>query len=383
MVTLVSALGSPADETDSASPVAAPASDSPAAPPVATNRWTFHTGAGTQSAPAIGADGTVYVATQDGQLWAVSPEGRKKWVYNLRSQMEIHSSPAIGGDGTVYFGSRDRHLYAVDAAGKEKWDFATGAWVDSSPALARDGSIYFGSWDHTFYALGPDGRKKWSFDAGAPVVSSPVITADGTICFGSHNGRFYALQPDGALRWQYAAGGAILSSAAVSREGVLYFTSVNGDLHAVNADGSPRWRLHTGSITRSSPVIAPDGALYLGVNRELWCISSEGKQIWGRGNESAIEAAPIAYEDLSVSYIHGWGVLMSLDRDRKPLWGFQIGGAIEPVPAVGTNGTIYICASAELMARGPVQPMARSSWPCFRANTRNTGNVADNAAAAP
>lgn len=359
--------------------VPANGADSDGQSPV-TNRWTFHTGAASQSAPAIANDGTIYVTTVDGKLWALTPGGREEWVHELRSRIEIHSSPAVAADGTIYFGGRDRHFYAIDPAGKEKWSFQTGAWVDSSPALARDGTVYFGSWDHVLYALGPEGTKKWAFDTGAPIVASPVITTNGSVCFGSHSGRFYALNADGTRLWEYDAGAPVLSSAAIGADGTVYFTSVNGFFYALNADGSLRWQLATGSITRSTPVIAPDGSLYLGVNKELWRISADGKKMWDRGNEDSIEAAPIAYEDLSVSYIHGWGVLRALDRDRNPLWDFQTGGPGEAVAATSTNGTVYVCASNDLMARGPVQPMARTSWPCFRGNRRNTGNVADNLA---
>ena len=40
----------------------------------------------------------------------------------------VRSSPAIGADGTVYVGSDDRKLYAVNGeTGDKKWEFRTGA----------------------------------------------------------------------------------------------------------------------------------------------------------------------------------------------------------------------------------------------------------------
>lgn len=345
-------------------------------PTTPTNRWSLRTRSYSQSVPAIGVDGTIYATSFDGNLHAFSASGFKKWSYRPRIPVEIHSSPAIANDGTVYFGCRDRNFYAVNPEGKLKWSFRTGGWVDSSAAIAQDGTSYVGSWDHHLYALAPDGTRKWAFDTGAPVVCSPVITTNGSICFGSHSGRYYALSAEGRVIWQYDAGGAILSSTAISATGVLYFTSVNGFLHAVNPDGSERWRLKTGSITRSSPVIASDGALYVGVNRELWCVSADGKQIWGRGNESPVEAPPVALENLSVAYLHSWGVVLCLDRQRNGLWAMEAGGG-EAGVACSTNGVVYGFQGHDFFARGPVLPLARSSWPTFRGNLRNTGNAAD------
>jgi len=49
----------------------------------------------------------------------------------------VYSSPAVA-DGTVYVGSEDKNLYAIDAVtGKEKWRFPTGDRVYSSPAVAN------------------------------------------------------------------------------------------------------------------------------------------------------------------------------------------------------------------------------------------------------
>src|SRR5689334_11597942 len=94
------------------------------------------------SCPAIGTDGVIYLTTSGstkfynpagGRLVAVNPNGVEKWAFSIRS--EIKSSPAVGADGTIYFGGRDRRLYAVNPAGKAKWSFPTGGWVDSSPAV--------------------------------------------------------------------------------------------------------------------------------------------------------------------------------------------------------------------------------------------------------
>lgn len=56
-------------------------------------------------------DGTIYVGSQDNNLYAINPDGTLKWSYATRARIE--SSPTIGADGTIYFGSLDWNLYAL------------------------------------------------------------------------------------------------------------------------------------------------------------------------------------------------------------------------------------------------------------------------------
>ncbi len=67
------------------------------------------------SSPAIGADGTVYVAAANGDLYALTAPatgttGVVRWVTHVEDQ--VLSSPAIGADGTVYIASVDGRLSA-------------------------------------------------------------------------------------------------------------------------------------------------------------------------------------------------------------------------------------------------------------------------------
>ena len=75
--------------------------------------WKFETGGQTYSSPAIGSDGTIYVGSYDNNLYAINPDGSKKWAFETGN---IISSPAIGSDGTVYVGSRDYKVYAFETS---------------------------------------------------------------------------------------------------------------------------------------------------------------------------------------------------------------------------------------------------------------------------
>jgi outer membrane protein assembly factor BamB len=349
---------------------------------ILTNEWSMDIRSRSDSAPAVGSDGTIYFGTWTGKLWAVNPDGSRKWVF--QAQNEIKSAPAVGPDGTVYFGSRDRKFYAVRANGKKRWEFPTGAWVDSSPALAHDGkTVYFGSWDKNLYALNADGNKQWQFSTSGEIVSSPAIGADGTIYFGSHDKRFYALAPDGHKKWEFATGGPIISSPALNADQCLYFTSVDGCLYALNLDGSLRWRLRTGGITESSPVIGPDGTIYVGVLQHLWAISADGRKKWGRvgGEDYLMEASPVVLADGSIGCVSRYGMLIYASPEGVLKFMYNLFGYGYGSPTVGPSGAIYApdhgVGFGGFTALRAGASLAHSPWPKFRGNPRNTGNILD------
>jgi outer membrane protein assembly factor BamB len=349
---------------------------------ISTNLWTAGIGYYTESSPAVAANGVIYVSGWDGKLTAFDPDGRTRWTFTTR--MEMCSSPAITEDGTILVGCRDRNLYCVSAAGQRKWRFKTGGWVDASPALGVDGTIYFGSWDGKFYALTTGGQKRWEFATGGPVLSSAALDLAGTIYFGAHDGRLYALNRDGSKRWEFPTRGRIISSPAIAANGDILFTSLDGKLYTVNHEGKLRWSLQTGGITASSPVLAEDGTIFLGINQAHSAVSADGKLKWQRAmspngyapwdwvrstpaairNGNVVVAAP----DLSM-------LVFKPDGDWM-IWNQSMEGASYSSPAIGLDGTIYgATAGGKLFAMKNTLPLAKSSWPMFRADPQHTGRA--------
>ena len=73
-------------------------------------KWSFATGDGIFSSPAIGAGDTIYIGSDDYKVYAFGPNGAQKWVFATGAPV---ASCAIGADGTLYVGSRDQKLYAI------------------------------------------------------------------------------------------------------------------------------------------------------------------------------------------------------------------------------------------------------------------------------
>jgi len=75
-------------------------------------KWKFQTGGPVISSPAV-VDGTAYIASTDGSLYAVDLEsGAQKW--KLALGVRATSSAAVD-HGIVYLGTYSGRFYAVDA----------------------------------------------------------------------------------------------------------------------------------------------------------------------------------------------------------------------------------------------------------------------------
>src|SRR6185436_16199607 len=83
--------------------------------------WTFKAGDGISSTAAV-VDGTVYVGSLDGHLYALGLE-RGDLRFKVKAAGEVKSSPAVR-DGVVYFGDGAGVFHAVDATtGRPRWTF--------------------------------------------------------------------------------------------------------------------------------------------------------------------------------------------------------------------------------------------------------------------
>lgn len=84
--------------------------------------------------------------------------GEERWNFPIggagaSSDLGVGSGAIVDRDGNLYFGADDDYLYALTPEGRLRWVFLTADRVDSDPVLAPDGTLYFGSDDDYFYAI--------------------------------------------------------------------------------------------------------------------------------------------------------------------------------------------------------------------------------------
>jgi outer membrane protein assembly factor BamB len=316
-------------------------------------KWSFATDWTVRSSPAIGSDGTIYVGSYDGKLYAINSDGTEKW--NFTAESGIGGSPAIGFDNTIYIGSWDQKFYAINPDGTEKWNFMTGSAIDSSAAIGPDGTIYVGSHGNNLYAINPDGTEKWHFSTGSSVRSSPAIGSDGTIYVGSLDYNLYAINSDGTEKWSYTTGWHIeTSSPAIGLDGTIYVGSRDNKLYAINPDGSEKWNFVTDDEVESSPAIGSDGTIYIGsFDKKLYAINPDGIEKWNFKTSDHVFSSPAIGFDGTIYVGSQDNTLYAIKPDGTEKWNFTAGKYVQSSPTIGSDGTIYVgCHDYKLYAIG-------------------------------
>lgn len=315
--------------------------------------WRIKTPEPLSSSPTIGPDGTVYIGSHDGKLYAVSAAGEIKWTFATGDR--IWSTPAIARDGTLYIGSDDDHIYAVDTAtGKQRWKMRLGDCAeptgfgpvgvrcdaDGGPTLGPDGSVYVGA--DGLYAIWPDGTLRWKLATSEPVRAAPAMADDGTLYAVSLDDNLYAVDPDGTKLWDLRARHDIESAPAIGADGTVYFGSDDDAIYAISADGQLRWKVLTGGDVRSSPAIGADGTIYVGsYDRRLYAVSPAGEVKWRFTAADKIHGSPVVDSAGVVLFGSQDDHLYAVDPDGRLLWFFAFDADVDSSPAISSDGVIY------------------------------------------
>jgi outer membrane protein assembly factor BamB len=122
------------------------------------------------------------------------------------------SSPTIAPDGTVFIGSNDGKLYAVSADGHIRMTLATGGGVASSPTLGADGTLYVGTDHKTVVVVSPSGQVIRELLTDGPVRGAVAATPTGDVLVPSEDGSIDAFDAHGALLWKTKTTSVIESS---------------------------------------------------------------------------------------------------------------------------------------------------------------------------
>jgi outer membrane protein assembly factor BamB len=212
--------------------------------------WRLVTEGRVRASPAI-ADGIVFVGSTDGRAYALElPTGAERWRFETDGvkissedqgvdRRSIIASPTVA-DGTVFVGSRDGYMYALDReTGEEKWRVShDGSWAMSSPAVLGN-MVYAGTSDGRFvHAVNAEsGEEEWRFVGEGYTWSSPCV-AGNTVFIGDGAGYLRAVALDSGLeRWNYPVSDGVYSSPVVD-DGVVFFGADDGYVYALHGDGT-------------------------------------------------------------------------------------------------------------------------------------------------
>lgn len=324
--------------------------------------WTSGQGAAIVSGPVIATDGTVIVATDNGRIRAIRPDGQERWTREI-SGVSFFTHPFINQRGLVVFGGSDGSIRAFKTdTGEEIWKFPTnddlskvttystgssaargapvssktygrtlvafdggavfeinedGAYqgvrmaedsVRASPMITPNTLIVWASTNKKVYSGSSSGGDRWVATLDAPINSGPVAGPDSTVYVCTDAGSLYAIEPDkGVIKWRVGVSGSpIKSTPSMGADGVLYIGADDGKLYAVDtkSGGTIKWSYSTGAPVTSSPLISANGLIYFGSNdSNLYVLNLNGQLVKAIKTEKGIDQSSPAIGSDGTVYI--------------------------------------------------------------------------------
>ena len=149
---------------------------------------------GTAASDIFTARDRLYVGTREGFFYALSQStGEVLWAFETGGAIE---AAGVGWHESVVVASTDGRVYFVGPDGKLRHKWEASAAIRVTP-LVEGGSLYFGADDAFFFCLDLRARKlRWRMRVGARVLSTP--RADGNrVYFTASNTVLYALNKRG------------------------------------------------------------------------------------------------------------------------------------------------------------------------------------------
>jgi outer membrane protein assembly factor BamB len=148
--------------------------------------WEYQTSGTYIPGVVVSNNSTLYISDHSKSLYSLNSDGSLAWEYTFPINKIPWTSCSLGPDGSVYLITRDGTLFAMDSEGHFKWSKFVGvdqySPIYNPPAVGADGVLYLGSMDTNIYAINPDGTTKWVYEANMrSTYGGQAIAEDGTL----------------------------------------------------------------------------------------------------------------------------------------------------------------------------------------------------------
>jgi outer membrane protein assembly factor BamB len=319
------------------------------APSRDTLSWKFETDGPIESQVAASADQQMlYVSTLGGSLWGVTRQGERSFSVPLGGR--AYGSPLIAGDGTIYVGSDAGLFFAISPTGHIQWKLETRGEADTGAVFLPNGNVVFAAGSAVF-ALRPSGDVVWRFGAKGKVFTSPAVTDEGVVVFGSQDGHAYALTPQGTLAWASYLGGDVDGAPAIGDDGGVFVGTDQGDVVRLGARGEIVWRADVGGFVRGALSVARNGDVLAGVYGPLprqVRVTPDGalRGAFGVQGTGALEFGVHggALEDDDGTLVFGAqdDRVRAVGAGGEVRWDFLTGGDVDAPPTLLADGTLLV-----------------------------------------
>ena len=313
--------------------------------------WTRDLGGNITPGPAIGAGGTIYVATNGGLFYALDAStGSTRWTFNggkpIGGEADLSTTPLVLPSGDVLWPGSANTVFEFSPTGAMLWsqEFPT---KPLSPTLSGN-RVYVEQMGGTLSALDigtTPPQLAWSLKVGTLSYGSPVVASNGTIVTTADHHVIDVSDKGSSARilWSYATTAPIEVSASVGPDGTVVVSTNNHTVYALKSDGALKWRSELGTESYSSSSVS--GALaYYGDNSGALHVVRErngapvvtdhgSKGLWAA---QVIDSRGDVYFGTQGRHIYGFG------PQGRRLFDIIASGPIDSYPALTANGDLII-----------------------------------------
>ncbi|UCD97789.1 MAG: PQQ-binding-like beta-propeller repeat protein [Chloroflexota bacterium] len=213
---------------------------------------------------------------------AFSPEYEEPiWKLLLEESREV-----VGGSlvpGRLYIATQEGFLYAISDPGEKDPSDSSGGETLGLEMLPGKEAVLKKAGE----PLGPRSPTAHRIFADEDGFSGSLeIGQDGTLYLASKIGILYALNSDGEIKWQVSLPTEAVGNPAVGKQGEIYIADVEGGLSAYSTDGELYWHFQSepGMKTISGPVVNPIGSILYVVGTpgraSIQSVSAQGLAEW-------------------------------------------------------------------------------------------------------
>jgi outer membrane protein assembly factor BamB len=320
-------------------------------PTHANLRWKLDLGSAVVTQPVPTADlRSAYVGTLLGDLVRLSLEGAVEW--RRATGGRVYGAPAVGADGSVFVGTDDHALLAFSSTGELRFRLRTDDEVDVPLLVRKDASVVFAS-GREVLAVSSRGNVMFRFAADRKVFTAVAEDDAGTLFFGSQDKRVYALTQNGILKWKTALGADVDGAPVVDDDGSVFVGTDAGELVHLSANGEVLMRTALGGFVRGSLSIARDGSLLTGVYGPasgLRRVSQSGQVLASffipstHEKEFGVHGGALEDDAQSVFFGAQDNRLYAFNRDGSFRFAFETGGDLDAPVTLLSDGRLLVAS---------------------------------------
>ncbi len=133
-------------------------------------------------------------------MYCISPKGGLQWIFDTGAGSSINSSIAVGPNGLVVAATQDGNLFAItNGVPVWQWTNPSGYPFVSTPCLSQFNEVVIGSEDKVVYCI-TNGQVEWAYTTQGAILASPAISPlTGAVVIASGDGYVYSLAGVGGL----------------------------------------------------------------------------------------------------------------------------------------------------------------------------------------